>query len=336
MILILSQNHIEEPTNRIIDWLLFNKANFVRINGDQFSIKSDIYFNVGNTSIKYNNGKIDTNEINVVWYRRWNPMRIRDSFIDYVFDNGFNKEEVNLFNSYNKYLNNEYGETIKFFFNLFSEKKSIPNITKIKGNLNKLTVLNVASKIGLKIPETIITNSKKDVFSFLEKNSNIITKPISEVSILTYKNEEIRMLTKELSSEDVMKMPDFFFPTLFQKAIDKTFEIRIFFIENFFYSMAIFSQTDKETSSDFRNYNYQMPNRCIPFNVPNNIMDKLKRLMVEIELNTGSIDLIYNEKNDEYIFLEVNPVGQFGMVSDPCNYNIEKKIAEILRIYDEK
>jgi hypothetical protein len=35
-------------------------------------------------------------------------------------------------------------------------------------------------------------------------------------------------------------------------------------------------------------------------------------------------------KKGEYVFLEVNPIGQFGMVSAPCNYNLEKKIAQYL------
>jgi D-alanine-D-alanine ligase-like ATP-grasp enzyme len=51
--------------------------------------------------------------------------------------------------------------------------------------------------------------------------------------------------------------------------------------------------------------------------------------MNKLDLNCGSIDMIVTPKN-EYVFLEVNPVGQFGMVSYPCNYNLEKKIAEYL------
>jgi D-alanine-D-alanine ligase-like ATP-grasp enzyme len=48
--------------------------------------------------------------------------------------------------------------------------------------------------------------------------------------------------------------------------------------------------------------------------------------MQKLKLNTGSIDMIYTN-DSKFIFLEVNPVGQFGMVSKPCNYNLEKKIA---------
>ena len=35
-------------------------------------------------------------------------------------------------------------------------------------------------------------------------------------------------------------------------------------------------------------------------------------------------------KNNEYVFLEINPVGQYGMVSEPCNYFLDKKIAHYL------
>jgi D-alanine-D-alanine ligase-like ATP-grasp enzyme len=51
--------------------------------------------------------------------------------------------------------------------------------------------------------------------------------------------------------------------------------------------------------------------------------------MDNFNLNTGSIDII-KDNNGEYIFLEVNPVGQFGMTSIPCNFYLEKKIAEYL------
>jgi hypothetical protein len=33
----------------------------------------------------------------------------------------------------------------------------------------------------------------------------------------------------------------------------------------------------------------------------------------------------------EYVFLEVNPTGQFGWVSDNCNYYLEEKIANHLQ-----
>jgi glutathione synthase/RimK-type ligase-like ATP-grasp enzyme len=49
-----------------------------------------------------------------------------------------------------------------------------------------------------------------------------------------------------------------------------------------------------------------------------------------LKLNTGSVDLIFSEEDNKYYFLEVNPMGQFGMVSKPCNYYLEKEMAQYL------
>ena len=46
-------------------------------------------------------------------------------------------------------------------------------------------------------------------------------------------------------------------------------------------------------------------------------------------MNTGSFDFILTSEG-EYVFLEVNPIGQFGMVSYPCNYYLEEKIVDLL------
>lgn len=93
--------------------------------------------------------------------------------------------------------------------------------------------------------------------------------------------------------------------------------------------MAIFSQLDDKTKLDFRNYNEENPNRNVPFKLPHEVENKLRNLFEQLDLNTGSIDLILTPKND-FVFLEINPVGQFGMTSYPCNYYLEKKIAKYL------
>ena len=136
-------------------------------------------------------------------------------------------------------------------------------------------------------------------------------------------------MTELLSKNRKKYIPDTFPPSFFQKCIEKEYEIRTFFIENDYYSMAIFSQNDEQTKIDFRNYNESKPNKFIPYILPEDIKSKLIELMKCINLNCGSIDLIVG-KDGNYYFLEVNPVGQYDMVSVPCNYNLHKKIAEYL------
>lgn len=92
--------------------------------------------------------------------------------------------------------------------------------------------------------------------------------------------------------------------------------------------MAIMSQEDKKTSVDFRNYNMIKPNRRLPYKLPIEIEEKLCQLLNHFKLNFASIDLMVRGNN--FYFLEINPVGQFGMVSGPCNYKIEKLIAKYI------
>jgi len=73
-------------------------------------------------------------------------------------------------------------------------------------------------------------------------------------------------------------------------------------------------------------YNKKNPNRNVPFNLPSNITNQVCKLMKELNLETGSLDIVLT-KNKEYYFLEVNPVGQFAQVSMPSNYYIEQYIA---------
>ena len=124
-------------------------------------------------------------------------------------------------------------------------------------------------------------------------------------------------------------IPTKFSPSLFQGYIEKEYELRIFFLDDSFYSMVIFSQSNEKTKIDFRNYDIEKPNRVCPYSLPKKIERKITKLMNTIGLNTGSIDMI-KSTDGNYYFLEVNPSGQFGMTGIPCNYDLYEKVASYL------
>lgn len=136
--------------------------------------------------------------------------------------------------------------------------------------------------------------------------------------------------------EDIIieELPDYFFPLLVQQYIPKELEIRSFYLGGVFYNAAIISQNDKKTICDFRNYNYEIPNRIIPVELPVLLEQKLSNLMKILNMDTGSIDIIFYK--NEYYFLEINPVGQFDMISYPCNYQLDRHIAKFLITKDEE
>jgi len=332
MILIISHNFIDEPSNDIIDWLRYLKHNnFTRINGENYYMNSNYSISVNDGIVWSKKGYTIAGDINTVFYRRWNQNHEKISLYENFIERNFSKKDVLLVQDFLSHIGSEYNNSINALFSVFGygDQYWLPNIQITRNGINKTDALKIAQKNGIKIPDTLITTLKKDVIKFKDKHKNIITKPIKDVSFIAYNNIELKMYTKTVSDGDIENMPETFFPCLYQNQIDKAFELRVFFIEDSYYSMAIFSQEDDKTKVDFRNYNLKKPNRNIPFSLPKNIESKLKKTMNELGLNTGSIDLIIDNENN-YIFLEVNSVGQLGMVSEGGNYNLEKEIAQKL------
>lgn len=197
------------------------------------------------------------------------------------------------------------------------------------GNLNKINALQKACDAGIRIPTTLITNKRTELERFKNKHRKIICKCFRQGGVIQLDGSTYGMHTEILSDDIISSTDDVLFPAFVQEYIPKKYELRIFFIESNFFPMAIFSQNDPQTSVDFRKYNYLKPNRNTPYILPHEIQEKLKTLMLSLKLNTGSIDMI-RATDGSYVFLEVNPGGQFGMVSEPCNYYLEKRVAEYL------
>lgn len=197
----------------------------------------------------------------------------------------------------------------------------------------KLTNLKRAQEVGIDIPITLITKFKDEVVRFKQQCGKIITKPLGE---MPYFNHEIdgestiaTAYTEEVTEHVLEGMPNSFYPSLFQEKLDKELELRIFFLNGICYSMAIFSQLDQQTAVDFRMYNTEKGNRSIPYTIPEEFSHKIKSLMDSLNYNMGSLDVI-KTKEGKYVFLEINPYGQFGMTSVPCNYYLDEKIAKFL------
>lgn len=332
MILIVSESS-DQSTNEVINWLIFWRIEFIRINENDFIKIYDIEVNNSlNTSITFsvNKGRIiNTNDISSYWFRRG-------------FFNFFDADHLNL-QLKNKEIENKIKTNLKaeisrigeLFQSILESKNKIGS--SYTADNNKLIHLSAAKSINLKTPQSMVCTSKKNLKFFFDKHpEGIITKPISDTFTLVNNSKFYNLYTNIISEKDLKIFPESFYPTLVQEKIDKKFEIRVFFLKNKFYSMAIFSQNDDKTKIDFRRYNKQQPNYRVPFNLPADIKNRLSKFMRLVKLDCGSIDMIYSTE-EQYYFLEVNPVGQFGMVSYPCNYQIEKQIAnELIKSYGKK
>jgi len=227
-------------------------------------------------------------------------------------------------------LKDEVGDLRDYIFQRIYQNCKI-NIGNPKTfGLNKLTVMDIARRRELTVPDYEIISNLKLIEEAEIPKKRFVTKAISNGVYDTLDGERFYSYTELYSKEDFDKTKDIsVFPSLAMDVIDKKLEIRSFFLDGTFYSMAILSQNNDQTKVDFRKYDKVRPNKCEPFKLPLGIEKKLKSVFQDVNLNCGSVDIIVNTQGD-YIFLEINPVGQYGMTSYPCNYDLDNVIAKYL------
>lgn len=320
MILIVSEE-MDLTTNEVIDWLRYYKQDYIRVNKEDTVVIEKISIANGKVSaiqlhVTNRDLRIDLTTISAYWYRKGNlnfryklPQNIdaelKESLRDLLY-----REKYKMMEFIHLYL-----KTVNGIGCIYDDAR------------NKLDHLLEASKLGLLVPDTLITSNKDSVIEFEGNNEAIVTKAISEG--LSFFTDNLKIFGYTSLIEEKSKLPESFFPTLFQKKIEKQYDLRIFYLDGTCYSSAVVSQNDQETEIDFRRYNLEKSNRIIPFQLPKDIEAKLDKLMVNLNYKSGSIDLVYT-KEKEFVFLEINPVGQFAQVSEPCNYYLEDHVAQYL------
>ena len=318
-ILIFSEE-TDRSSDLVCSWLTQLSKHFLRINREQsynpqltISIKSE------EVSLEMNVDGISTDfcDYSTVWFRRG----CVDVFP--IVDSSYLLKGTH--NGLYAHMENEGNTLSNYMYSILLSKRHInhPNYY----NYNKLNALHEARQVGFRIPKTVISRDSDFIKEFLIRQGNCITKSIQDISVLRVNNTLFSVgKIVQVSVDDITEST--YWPSLFQQEIPKRYELRIFYWLGKMYAMAIFSQLDPDSALDFRevDVNGAHPNRMVPYKLPRIVRLKIDKLMKKLNLESGSIDMIVTPDN-EYYFLEVNPVGQFNFVSELCNYYIEKNIA---------
>lgn len=191
----------------------------------------------------------------------------------------------------------------------------------------KVYQLKIANDIGFSIPGTIITNSKDALAKYRAKemNDDIIFKPF-------HGNEQHWRETRILKAEDEQQIESLkFSPVIFQDYIDATVDLRITVVDRKIFAAEIYSQTSKY-KVDFR---MDMKGvKVKEHQLPKKTEDKILKLMSHLNLVYGAIDMRLTAQGD-YVFLEINPAGQWLFIEYETKQPIAKAVAEyLLQNYD--
>ena len=194
--------------------------------------------------------------------------------------------------------------------------------------------LVVAQRIGFVVPPTLITNSPEDVESFVAKlGGDVACKTLWTPGItLEREGEEtgIALYTKRLAREELLKnLPRVQnCPMIFQQYVEKAFELRITVVEELAFACAIYSQATETTREDWRNYDIaRTPHK--QYQLPSGLHAKCIQLVKELGLSFGCIDMIVTPEG-EYVFLEINPNGQWLWIEHLTGLPISETMVQAL------
>lgn len=260
------------------------------------------------------NKRINLRDIKSVWYRR---PRYKRGALGEEWKRVFaeNEERVVLDGVY-RFLN----EKVFWLNNPFMNRQAD----------NKPWQLSLASGLGFDVPPTLITNSSESFLRFVSENKRVVYKPVSKGRIDRPDEVPLVFLTKVIQEEDVEILAPrvSVTPCMFQKYIEKKFEIRVTMLGENVYATAQHSQESEETRIDWRRDPTKVPHER--FSLPSNIENQCKALLRRLNLTYGAIDLIYTPEG-RFVFLEINPNGQWLWIEDLAGYPISHAIANFLQ-----
>lgn len=297
MILIIT--HKEDYTSDyIINKLNQRKIKYERLNCEDL-IKSNFTINE-NLDLVFQGKK----KFKSVWFRRTKLPNI---------DNININERAFLLNGYESLLKNLF---------CIIDAKWLSDPYSVYKAENKLYQLKIANKLGFITPNTLVTNSKDTLKKFYLNNSkNIILKPLSQ-SKINFGNETKHIFTNVLKEEHINNIENYdLTPCIYQENIQKEIELRITVVGEKVFSAGVNSQNFEDTKTDWRKGELKF----FKENVPIEIEKKCILLLKELNLVFGAIDLI-KDQNGNYIFLEINPNGQWAWIETDTNLKISDSI----------
>ncbi len=186
--------------------------------------------------------------------------------------------------------------------------------------------LRVAQDAGLRIPHTLITNDPDEARRFVDARGyrDVIYKAFSA----TERDwRETRLLRPdELALLDNVR----YAPVIFQEYVRAQYDVRVTVVGDELFAAAIHSQ-DTEYPVDFR---MDMANaRIEAVSLPDEVQDGLRDLMARLGLVYGAIDMRLTP-DEKYVFLEINPAGQWLFVEQQTRQPIAAALAGVLRDRD--
>jgi glutathione synthase/RimK-type ligase-like ATP-grasp enzyme len=292
-----------------------------RLNGEDFPLRTradiDLTGNPCSGTLTDAQGRsVPLADIRAVWARRHGERELNDT----------------LTAGQKQFITKECGYTLAGLYGLLGHSAWMNDYFRETKANNKLYQLAVARSCGLEIPQSIVTQNVETAERFYrELDGAVLCKAISQAGHVPKDDSRGgRLIYANRVEEDAAA--EFarvrLAPTLLQGYVDKDYELRVTIVGNRIFAAAIDSQKSERSKIDWRRYDFEHTPYS-PYRLPKHIEHALLLLMNRLGLDYGAVDLI-RAKDGRYVFLEVNPGGQWGWIENMTGHPITAAIAQWL------
>ncbi|WP_374461095.1 MvdD family ATP-grasp ribosomal peptide maturase [Chryseobacterium taeanense] len=318
-ILIITHTGDNFSIEKVTEYIDQNGCEVIRFNVDEYPLKNKLSttFQDGKwtTTLETPEKKHRLDDIAAVWYRR-----------AYNIGSGL-REEMD-----EKFYGAAMGEIRNTLFG-FLESIDVYSLGKpsVYRRLDsKEEQLKIADKIGLKIPETCVTNNPEEAKQFIVKHQNVVAK--MQTGFAIYEDGVENVVFTNVVNEDKLEELEtlLYCPMQFQKKIEKKKELRVTVVGRDIFAFEIDSQQSDAAKIDWRKDGVNLIDKWVPTELPSDVEAKLLELLDVYHVDYGAIDIIVSPE-DEYYFIEINAAGEFFWLDNLTEGNmISKSIADVL------
>jgi glutathione synthase/RimK-type ligase-like ATP-grasp enzyme len=198
---------------------------------------------------------------------------------------------------------------------------------------DKVTQLIAADAVGLSTPPTRYLCDLSTAADFADVHGgHIVYKPFTPyLGPPRVEGKMTELYSQVLSARELRAQAnDALVPTpgIFQPYVAKAFELRVVYVGGSIFACRIESQQSDIARQDWRRYDLDNTPH-LAHELDTEVGKRVIDLMERMDLQFGSIDFIVTPEG-EHVFLEVNPVGQFGWIVAQTGFPIYERLADLL------
>ena len=188
-------------------------------------------------------------------------------------------------------------------------------------------LLQIASHCGLRVPRSRITNDPASARAFVDSvNGRAIYKPLSGTGFAKG-DAAAALFTSPVACEDADDPRIALTAHLFQEWVPKRHEVRLTAVGDDLFAVVIDVQGSEAATIDWRaDYG---SHRYMPTETPKDVRGGVHDLLARMGLAFGAFDFVVTPEG-EWVFLEINPNGQWGWIEASTDLPISSAIADAL------